>query len=284
MQKTILVVFSACALFFIAHAPKAKAQSVDLLSKGQTYPVTTPKQNIEDVHIIPFKLNVPDTVTPAVEEIVPAQPVPTPEVPAEPIVHEVAAGQSLSTIAKLHNTTWVRLFNKNETIVNPDIISAGQKITVPLQDEQLIERPLPQPPVVEPESQPVQKTGAASAKKSVVARSQPKPSAPVQVSVGSSAGNTYYKGYCTWYAKSMRPDLPNNLGNASTWVLRAAAQGIPTGSTPRVGAIGQQSGHVVYVQRVNGDGTIFISEMNYNGAFNRVTTRTAAASNFRYIY
>ena len=105
---------------------------------------------------------------------------------------------------------------------------------------------------------------------------------------GSSSGNTYGYGYCTWYAKNMRPDLPNNLGNANTWYSRAAAQGLPVGSTPRAGAIGTTTrgslGHVVYVHSVNGDGTIYISDMNYRG-WNQVTYRTVSASEFEgYIY
>lgn len=96
------------------------------------------------------------------------------------------------------------------------------------------------------------------------------------------AGNTYSPGYCTWYAKNMRPDLPNNLGNADTWVARAAAQGLPTGSEPRVGAIGQQGMHVVYVEAVDGD-MVTISEMNYHGLWS-MNTRTVSASSFSYIY
>jgi surface antigen len=99
----------------------------------------------------------------------------------------------------------------------------------------------------------------------------------------SSAGNTYAPRNCTWYAKSKRPDLPNNLGNANTWVSRASAQGIATGSVPKAGAIGQQGNHVVYIERVNGDVTVHLSEMNfdYNGGFRY---RNAPASNFSYIY
>src|SRR5690606_9688951 len=33
----------------------------------------------------------------------------------------------------------------------------------------------------------------------------------------SSAGNTYAYGYCTWWVKTKRPDLPNQLGNAGAW-------------------------------------------------------------------
>lgn len=100
----------------------------------------------------------------------------------------------------------------------------------------------------------------------------------------SDGRNTYAWGQCTWYAKNKRPDLPNALGNGGQWVARAAALGYATGSTPRAGAIGEEPGHVVYVESVNGDGSVNISEMNYNGGVGVVHTRTTSASEFRYIY
>jgi len=106
----------------------------------------------------------------------------------------------------------------------------------------------------------------------------------VTVSYSSnSAGNTYSSGYCTWYAKSKRPDLPNSLGNAQTWFSRAQSLGIPTGTEPKVGAIGQRGNHVVYVEKVNTDNTVSISEMNYHG-LGVTSTRTVPAATFRYIY
>lgn len=107
---------------------------------------------------------------------------------------------------------------------------------------------------------------------------------PARPYVGSSAGNTYVWGQCTWYAKSKRPDLPNGLGNGGQWVANAAALGFATGSTPRVGAIGEQPGHVVYVEAVHSNGTVTISEMNYNGGVGIVHKRTVPASTFTYIY
>ena len=88
-------------------------------------------------------------------------------------------------------------------------------------------------------------------------------------------------------AQSGNP-VPTNLGNAATWATRAAAMGLPTGTTPRVGAAvvtkTTGAGHVAYVTGVNDDGTITISEMNHSG-WNRVNSRTLpAASNYRYIY
>ena len=104
--------------------------------------------------------------------------------------------------------------------------------------------------------------------------------------------NGYDYGYCTYWVAKLRADsgnpVPTNLGNASTWAVRAGAMGLPTGSTPRVGAAVVTKtagwGHVAYVTAVNGDGTITISEMNHVG-WNKVNSRTLADNgNFRYVY
>lgn len=101
-------------------------------------------------------------------------------------------------------------------------------------------------------------------------------------------GNTYAAGNCTWYAKDRRPDLPNDLGNANTWAVRAAAQGIPTGSKARPGAIGVSLegyyGHVVYVEAIQpNEGTMTISEMNYGGLY-QMNTRTIPEAGWSFVY
>ena len=197
--------------------------------------------------------------------------------PAKPavITYTVVSGDSLTKIAEANQTTWNRLFDKNTQVIDQNSINPGDVLTIPAVDEVLAPRPVV-------EAAPVAITYAPIAQGTIRARS----TGSVQVQPaprGSSAGNTYASGYCTWYAKSRRPDLPNRLGNANTWVARAAAQGIATGSAPRAGAIGQQGMHVVYVESVNGDGTVTVSEMNWKG-FGVVSSRTVAASNFTYIY
>ncbi len=189
-----------------------------------------------------------------------------PIIPA-PVQYTVVAGDTLTKIAEANQTQWTRLFAKNTQIAQPDTINVGDVITIPTPEEQLAERALPvvAPTVITPQ---------ISSGQSSTTSAQPR---------GSSAGNTYAAGYCTWYAKSRRPDLPNRLGNASAWVSSAAAQGFATGSAPRVGAIGQQGNHVVYIESVNGDGTVTVSEMNWRG-LGVVSSRTTSASSFTYIY
>jgi hypothetical protein len=106
---------------------------------------------------------------------------------------------------------------------------------------------------------------------------------PIAQAPAASSSNTYIKGQCTWYVKSKRPDLPNGLGNGGQWVKNAAARGFSTGTTPRVGAVAEQPGHVAYVESVSGS-KVTISEMNYGGKAGIVHTRTVAASTFKYIY
>ncbi len=210
----------------------------------------------------------------------PVQPAPQAVTPPEPVKYAVADNDSLSTIAEKHSTTWKRLFDKNEVIEHPDIINVGDELIVPAAEEVLPDRLVPEPSE-EPAAEPQEIAKApAKAKRPAAKPAAPRPAVQSQ---GSSAGNSYVAGYCTWYAKNRRPDLPNNLGNANTWVSRARSQGLATGSTPQVGAIGQQGMHVVYVESVNGDGTVRVSEMNFEGRY-VISSRTVSASTFQYIY
>jgi len=235
------------AIFFAVDSPQTKAEA----KTGDT-----------DIAVTALNTNLQIPEGMVAEQLVEAPPEP----PA-PLEHVVANNETLSSIAAHYNTTWLRLYAKNTAVETPDVIKAGDKLIIPAADEVLAERALPPSP---PPANPPSATRARQATAGTSAR-------------GGSNGNTYSPGYCTYYAKQRRPDLPNNLGNADTWVARARAQGIPTGSQPRVGAIGQQGMHVVYVERVNDDGTVFISEMNYVG-FNTVSSRTASAGSFQYVY
>ena len=200
---------------------------------------------------------------------------PTPkQVEDAPVKIAIQAGDTLSSIADAHGTTYVRIFNANDFLTSPDMINAGDEVRIPKADEQLPDR----------YAELAQQVVAAAPVVSQVTptpASAPRGAAPI---ASSSAGNTYYRGYCTWYAKERRADLPNMLGNGGQWVANAAARGYATGSVPRAGAIAEIPGHVMYVEAVNGDGTIVISEMNGPAGFGVVGTRTIAASSARYIY
>lgn len=184
--------------------------------------------------------------------------------PPKPVVYLVKSGDNLSKIGSAHNVEWQRLWAKNTQLTNPDLIHVGDKITIPEPSEQL-KRDLPAVVAL-----PAVTPGVVAAK-------------PVY-----DGSNTYDYGYCTWYVKNRRgASIPNGLGNANTWQSRAAGMGMATGSTPRAGAVGTTTrgslGHVVYVESVNKDGSINISEMNAP-TWGKTTYRTAAASEFVYIY
>lgn len=93
--------------------------------------------------------------------------------------------------------------------------------------------------------------------------------------LGFAAGNPYDDGYCTAYAYDRRVELGlpvgTNWGNATSWAYFARAAGLRVDRAPSAGAILQSSGtwggygHVAVVERVNADGSIEVSEMNYAG-------------------
>src|SRR5689334_20726771 len=55
----------------------------------------------------------------------------------------VNPGDTLDGIATANQSTYVRLFDANSDIQDPDLIYPGEKIRIPNPDEQLPDRPLP---------------------------------------------------------------------------------------------------------------------------------------------
>lgn len=89
-----------------------------------------------------------------------------------------------------------------------------------------------------------------------------------------SNGSGYDRGWCTYYA-SAKAGAPGGWGNANTWHLYAPLSGWTVSTTPRVGAVAQNSygwaGHVGVVDAVSADGTMIkYSDMNGLAGFNRV--------------
>lgn len=66
---------------------------------------------------------------------------------AQPVLVKVEEGDTLTGIAEDHETTYVRIYNANESITHPDVINPGQELRIPKPDEELKDRPLPQPVV-----------------------------------------------------------------------------------------------------------------------------------------
>lgn len=120
-----------------------------------------------------------------------------------------------------------------------------------------------------------------------------RPPAPVVSRAAAPAGlsasygyNGYDYGYCTWWVANRRAEigrpLPSNLGNACTWASRARSMGLVVNNTPAAGAAVQTSarclGHVAFVERVNPDGSVLISEMNSDAGWGRVNEEVIPAS------
>ena len=143
---------------------------------------------------------------------------------------------------------------------------------------------------------------AKSEAASSTAATTPAPAKAANIVVGGSfaapnpsfvaALNGGYFGQCTYYmynrfAQLGSPIRTTALGNAAEWPANAAAAGYGVSSTPRagtaivfqrgVGGADPVYGHVGFVERVNADGSLFISEMNVQGV-NVISTRTIPAS------
>lgn len=108
--------------------------------------------------------------------------------------------------------------------------------------------------------------------------------------------NYHWKNNCTWYVHNRRNQikryLPSSFTHAKNWLAEARRAGFATGKKPLAGAILQTSkggggyGHVAFVEQVYKNGSIKISEYNYNvrlGYGTRVLSKSQAAQ-YNYIY
>lgn len=108
----------------------------------------------------------------------------------------------------------------------------------------------------------------------------------------SSSGNLYTAGQCTWYVfDKVGGDIGSTWGNANNWASAASSAGYTVNNSPEAGSILQSSegpmGHVAYVENVNSDGSVEVSEMNYSGGPFSVSDRTISAdeaSSYNYIH
>lgn len=185
----------------------------------------------------------------------------------EPKKVVVQAGDSLSSIADANGTTWVRIFNKNTSITNPDAIDVGMELVIPEESEQLTDR-YSEYVAAQPVATPAQAVGTYTTRSYS--------SKPVNSS-------SYYVGngmWCTDYVHSKRPDVPI-YGNAGYgWVSSAQAQGRATGTAPQAGAVAVTNGHVAYVESVNADGSYVVSEMGWNYRAGNYNQRTVSPGTF----
>ena len=90
--------------------------------------------------------------------------------------------------------------------------------------------------------------------------------------------------YTAWKVASTGRFVPHfgGAGNANQWPSTVAAYGIESGSTPKAGSVAMMNvgvyGHTMYVESVNGDGTITVSDYNLAGTACTVTTPAQLAA------
>ncbi|HDI7153253.1 TPA: CHAP domain-containing protein [Staphylococcus aureus] len=99
----------------------------------------------------------------------------------------------------------------------------------------------------------------------------------------ASGSNLYTSGQCTYYVfDRVGGKIGSTWGNASNWASAAASSGYTVNNTPKAGAIMQTTqgyyGHVAYVEGVNSNGSVRVSEMNYGHGAGVVTSRTISAN------
>lgn len=77
--------------------------------------------------------------------------------------------------------------------------------------------------------------------------------------------------YVAWRVGQERGYIPVNWGNAVDWVANGQAAGYTVSRTPRAGSAGVitaggSPGHIVWVESVNGGGTLTVAQYNYYNA------------------
>lgn len=112
----------------------------------------------------------------------------------------------------------------------------------------------------------------------------PPPAPPKASRQGAYSPNLYQPGQCVWGVKNWRPDIPGNWHSAYQWVGNARADGWPTGSVPKVNAVGAKGNHVVLVMSVNADGTFVTKEMNQKFIPYQISSRTLSPAGWTFIY
>jgi len=98
--------------------------------------------------------------------------------------------------------------------------------------------------------------------------------------------------YTAWRVYQTYGFMPywGGVGNANQWPGDARAAGIPTSSTPKADTVAIWNvggyGHAMWVEAVNSDGSLWVSQYNYDytGHYSEMSVSAAQARTFTYIY
>lgn len=232
----------------------------------------------------------------------------------------VHAGDTLSKIASVHQTTLEHLIQENTWIKDPNLIHVGDTLTftdgIATPDEYKNgvagysltpeeEKALEHFNGRSGYSQGTGQTEAVHGSQQVVGQVatqsyDPAHAGSIGTPITSSArqacpGNTAVPGQCTWYAFNRMYEIGKPIangrlfGNAWQWADSARSYGIPTSGRAKAGTVAcfppgvagaSGYGHVAIVEAVNGDGSLTLSEMNYNGMTGVVSQRTLPAGSY----
>ena len=179
--------------------------------------------------------------------------------------HTVKSGESLNIIANNYGVSVDALMSENN--LNGYLIHPGQSLTIPNGSS----------------------VGGSGGSGNTATQT------PSTGNNSASDANLYDWGQCTWHVFNRRAETGQPIStywwNADHWANNAAADGYTVNNTPTAGSIMQNYegpiGHVAYVEQVNPDGSILISEMNYNTPPGTVDYRTipaSTASSYNYIH
>ncbi|MCU5745762.1 LysM peptidoglycan-binding domain-containing protein [Staphylococcus sp. SQ8-PEA] len=183
--------------------------------------------------------------------------------------HTVQAGESLNVIANKYGVSVDKLMKANN--LNGYLITPNQTLKIPSNSN---------------DGAASQQSGGSGGTTGVADQND---------SPTFNHQNLYDWGQCTWHAFNRRKETGKPIStywyNAENWASNAQADGYRVDNSPSVGSILQTVegpvGHVAYVEQINPDGSILVSEMNYNTPPGTVGYRTIPASqvsNFNYIH
>ncbi len=218
-----------------------------------------------------------------------------PEVQVAPIVkktyvkrQDVNVQQPEVPVVKVEN---VQSQTTEHVVEKPATKPVIKKVRVKREAVPKVETPAPQPSV-KPNVEPVVQTTPVSTPV------QPVVTTPVTSVTNQNRqflNNTYAWGNCTYHVFNHRQEIGRTIGqfwgNANNWANAASQNGFLVNGTPEVGAIlhttAGWAGHVAFIERINADGSLVVSEMNFNNPPGIMSTRTIPASevgNYSYIH
>ncbi len=199
------------------------------------------------------------------------------------IVYTVKSGDTIESIVEKYGSTSEEIIALNDLEVSG--VQEGSRIVIKNGSLPETERPEYVPPAPRPVYNTYTYTylGSSSERANIEV-----------IGYFYGLGGPYGAGQCTqwaWYKWQQNGrTVPTNWGNANSWAAMAAASGYQVDRSPAPGAIIQSGsgwyGHVGYVEAVNPDGSIVISEMNYGIPFRaiRSTINAGYVGNFNYIH